>query len=128
LGQIHLKIKIIWQELVIPDMKKEFVVKSIDAAPDGAPYVIVSLSSIKDLKEATQNPQPAFGSPKVMGFTNMNDMMKDLNKMFSGGTGGGMGMQGITQLKLEMHEYKDMGLAVGDKVFLELSKAETLGV
>ncbi len=129
MGQINLKIKIIWQEIVISDMKKEFVVKSIDAAPDGAPYVIVSLSSIKDLKEGTQNPQTPFGSPKVMGFTNMNDMMKDLNKMFAGGMGGGMGMQGgITQLKLEMHEYKDMGLAVGDKVFLELSKAETLGV
>ena len=128
LGQIHLKIKIICRELVISDMKKEFVVKSIDAAPDGAPYVVVSLSSIKDLKEGTQNPQTPFGSPKVMGFTNMNDMMKDLNKMFAGG-GGGMGMQGgTTQLKLEMHEYKDMGLSVGDKVFLELSKAETLGV
>ena len=128
MGQIHLKIKIIWHKLVISDMKKEFVVKSIDAAPDGAPYVLVSLASIKDLKEGTQNPQLPFGSPKVMGFTNMNDMMKDLNKMFSSGMGGGMGMQGITQLKLEMHEYKDMGLAVGDKVFLELTKAETLGV
>ena len=37
-------------------MKKEYVVRSIDAAPDGAPYVIVSLSSVKDLKEGTQNP------------------------------------------------------------------------
>ena len=109
-------------------MKKEFVVKSIDSAPDGAPYVVVSLSSIKDLKGGTQNPPAAFGSPKVMGFSNMNDMMKDLNKMMSG-AGGGMGMQsGVTQLKLEMHEYKEMGLSVGDKVFLELSKAETLGV
>ena len=108
-------------------MKKEFVVKSIDAAPDGAPYVVVSLSSIKDLKEGTQNPQSPFGSPKVMGFSNMNDMMKDLNKMMSGM--GGMGMQGgVTQLKLEMHEYKEMSLSVGDKVFLELSKAESLGV
>ena len=107
-------------------MKKEFVVRSIDSSPDGAQYVLVSLSSIKDLKEETQNPQSPFGSPKVMGFTNMNDMMKDLNKMMSGG---GMGMQsGVTQLKLEMHEYKDMGLSVGDKVFLELTKAETLGV
>ena len=111
----------------ILDMKKEFVVKSIDSAPDGAPYVVVSLSSLKDLKEGTQNPQPPFGSPKVMGFPNMNDMMKDLNKMMSGM--GGMGMQsGVTQLKLEMHEYKEMSLSVGDKVFLELSKAETLGV
>jgi hypothetical protein len=42
---------------------------------------------------------------------------------------GGAGMQsGVTQLKLEMHEYKEMGLSVGDKVFLELSKAESLGV
>ena len=110
-------------------MKKEFVVKSIDSAPDGAPYVVVSLSSLKDLKEGTQpQQQPPFGAPKVMGFSNMNDMMKDLSKMMSGG-GGGMGMpSGITQLKLEMHEYKEMGLSVGDKVFLELSKAETLGV
>ncbi len=109
-------------------MKKEFVVKSIDAAPDGAPYVVVSLSSLKELKEGTQNPQSTFGTPKVMGFTNMNDMMKDLNKMMSG-MGGGMGLQGgVTQLKLEMHEYKDMSLSVGDKVFLELTKAETLGV
>ena len=109
-------------------MKKEFVVKSIDSAPDGAPYVVVSLSSIKDLKEGNQNPPAPFGSPKVMGFSNMNDMMKDLNKMMSG-MGGNVGVQsGVTQLKLEMHEYKDMGLSVGDKVFLELSKAETLGV
>ena len=108
-------------------MKKEFVVKSIDASPDGAPYVVISLSSLKDLKEGAQNPQSPFGSPKVMGFSNMNDMMKDLNKMMSGM--GGMGMQGgVTQLKLEMHEYKEMSLSVGDKVFLELSKAESLGV
>jgi len=107
-------------------MKKEYVVKSIDSAPDGAPYVAVSLSSIKDLKEGTQNPQPPFGSPKVMGFSNMGDMMKDLNKMMSGM--GGMGQSGVTQLKLEMHEYKDMNLSVGDKVFLEMSKAESLGV
>ena len=108
-------------------MKKEFVVKSIDSAPDGAPYVIISLSSLKELKGGSQNPPAAFGAPKVMGFSNMNDMMKDLSKMMSGG--GGMGMpSGVTQLKLEMHEYKEMGLSVGDKVFLELSKAETLGV
>ena len=108
-------------------MKKEFVVKSIDSAPDGAPYVVISLSSLKDLKEGTPTQQPPFGSQKVMGFSNMNDMMKDLNKMMSGMGGAGM-QSGITQLKLEMHEYKEMGLSVGDKVFLELSKAETLGV
>ena len=105
-------------------MKKEFVVRSIDAAPDGAPYVIVSLSSAKELKEGTTSPQSPFG-PKVMGFTNMNDMMKDLNKML-GGMGGMPG--GVTAIKLDMHEYKQMNLSVGDKVFVELTKAESLGV
>lgn len=108
-------------------MKKEYVVRSIDSTPDSSPYVVVSLSSMKDMKEGSISPPSPFGSPKVMGFSNMNDMMKDLNKMLSGM--GGTGMQsGMTQLKLEMHEYKEMGLSVGDKVFLELTKEETLGV
>ncbi|MCH8324256.1 MAG: hypothetical protein IH813_04050, partial [Thaumarchaeota archaeon] len=47
------------------------------------------------------------------------------NKML-GGMGG---MQsGVTSIKLDMHEYKQMNLAVGDKVFVELTKAESLGV
>ncbi len=104
-------------------MKKEFIVRSIDAAPDGAPYVVVSLSSAKEVKESA-SPQAAF-APKVMGFTNMNDMMKDLNKML-GGAGGMPG--GVTAIKLDMHEYKQMNLSVGDKVFVELTKAESLGV
>jgi hypothetical protein len=106
-------------------MRKEYVVMRIDAAPDGAPYVVVSLSLAKDMKEGNQPPSP-FGS-NVMGFTNMDDMMKNLNKMMAGGMGG-MGGPGNTSIKLEMHEYKELNLSVGDKVFLDMSKAESLGV
>ena len=106
-------------------MRKEYVVMRIDAAPDGSPYVVVSLSLAKDMKEGNQPPSP-FGS-NVMGFTNMDDMMKNLNKMMAGGMGG-MGGPGNTSIKLEMHEYKELNLSVGDKVFLDLSKPETLGV
>ena len=106
-------------------MRKEFVVMRIDAAPDGAPYVVVSLSLAKDMKEGNQPPSP-FGS-NVMGFTNRDDMMKNLNKMMAGGMGG-MGGPGNTSIKLEMHEYKELNLSVGDKVFLDMSKAESLGV
>ena len=104
-------------------MKKEYIVKSIDAAPNGSPYVIVSLASAKEVKEGL-NPQSPF-APKVVGFTNINDMMKDLNKMFTG-FGGMLG--GVTAIKLDMHEYKQMNLTVGDKVYLELTKEESLGV
>ena len=67
LVQIDLKIKIILNYHTILDMKKEFVVKSIDSAPDGAPYVVVSLSSLKDLKEGNSNTTSCFWSTKSNG-------------------------------------------------------------
>jgi len=37
-------------------------------------------------------------------------------------------MGNTTSIKLDMLEYKDLSLSVGDKVYLELSKAESSGV
>ena len=105
-------------------MRKEYVVVRIDAAPDAAPYVVVSLSSKKDMQEKDGPLSSPFGKANVMGFTNMNDMAKELNKMM---TGGGM-VGNTTTIKLDMLEYKNLGLSVGDKVFLDLSKAESSGV
>ena len=106
-------------------MRKEYVVVRIDAAPDAAPYVVVSLSSKKDMQEKDGPLSSPFGKTNVMGFSNMNDMAKELNKMMTGG--GGM-MGNTTTIKLDMLEYKNLGLSVGDKVFLDLSKAESSGV
>jgi len=105
-------------------MRKEYVVVRIDAAPDAAPYVVVSLSSKKDMQEKDGPLSSPFGKANVMGFSNMNDMAKELNKMM---TGGGM-MGNTTTIKLDMLEYKNLGLSVGDKVFLDLTKAESSGV
>ena len=106
-------------------MRKEYVVVRIDAAPDAAPYVVVSLSSKKDVQEPNGPLSSPFGKSNVMGFSNMNDMAKELNKMMSGG----MGMMGnTTSIKLDMIEYKKLGLSVGDKVYLDLTKAESSGV
>ena len=105
-------------------MRKEYVVVRIDAAPDAAPYVVVSLSSKKDVQESNGPLSSPFGKSNVMGFSNMNDMAKELNKMMSGG----MGMMGnTTTIKLDMIEYKKLGLSVGDKVYLDLTKAESSG-
>ena len=62
-------------------MRKEFVVVRIDAAPDAAPYVVVSLSSKKDVQENNGPLTSPFGKANVMGFSNKNDMAKELNKM-----------------------------------------------
>ena len=107
-------------------MRKEYVVVRVDAAPDASPYVTVSLSSKKDAQEQNGSLSSPFGKSNVMGFSNMNDMAKELNKMMSGG---GLGMMGnTTSIKLDMIEYKKLGLSVGDKVFLDLTKAENSGV
>ena len=107
-------------------MRKEFVVVRIDAAPDAAPYVVVSLSSKKDVQENNGPLTSPFGKANVMGFSNMNDKAKEINKMMSGG---GVGMMGnTTSIKLDMLEYKKLGLSVGDKVFLDILKAESSGV
>ena len=107
-------------------MRKEYVVVRVDAAPDASPYVTVSLSSKKDAKEQNGSLSSPFGKSNVMGFSNMNDMAKELNKMMSGG---GLGiMSNTTSIKLDMIEYKKLGLSEGDKVFLDLTKAESSGV
>lgn len=105
-------------------MRKEFVVKRIDASPDGAPYVMVSLTSTKDFQEGNKN-SSRFDPSDVMNPAKMNNMVKDLNKMLSGM--GGM-IRGGTSLKLDIHEYKELNLSVGDKVYLELIKDENIGV
>ena len=51
-------------------MRKEYVVVRIDAAPDGAPYVVVSLSSKKDMQEKDGPLSSPFGKANVMGFSN----------------------------------------------------------
>lgn len=106
-------------------MRKEFVIKRIDASPDGAPYVIVSLTSSKDLKEGNKPPSQ-FDPSKMMDPAKMQDMVKNLNKMLSGM--GGMMSGGGTSLKIDMHEYKEMDLSVGDMVYLDLTKDENTGV
>ena len=106
-------------------MKKEYIVVRIDASPDGAPYVVVSLSTSKDFREQSTPMSPFGGAGGVMGFTNMDDMVKNLNKMLSGGAGQ---TGSTTSIKLDMHEYKELNLAVGDKVYLEMTKAEATGV
>ena len=107
-------------------MRKEFVVQRIDASPDGTPHVIVLLTSSKDLKEGTQS-QSQFDPSKMMDPAKMGDMVKDLNKMLSGMGGMMSGGRG-TSLKIDMREYKEMNLSVGDKVYLDLTRDENTGV
>lgn len=99
-------------------MRKEYVVVRIDAAPDGSPQVLVSLSDPKDVRERSQS---SFGGPQAMGgFGSMEDLMKNINKIFASQVMGSF----TTTLKLSIKEYEDSGIKVGDKIYLDVIKPE----
>ncbi len=97
-------------------MRKEYVVVRIDAAPDGSPQVMIALAEPKDVKGRGQG---QFGGPQMMGsFGSMEDMMKNINKIFTNQVMGGF----TTTLKFSIKEYDDSGIRVGDKIYLDVIK------
>lgn len=97
-------------------MRKEFVVQSVNISPDDESHVVVSFTSSKDI----QSDKPQF-DPSKINPSDINSMMKDINKMLSG-----MGGGSSTSLKMDLYEYKKMNISVGDKVYIELTKDENL--
>ena len=99
-------------------MRKEYVVVRIDAAPDGTPQVLVSLSDPKDVRDRGQG---QFGGSQMMGaFGSMEDLMKNVNKIFTSQLMGGF----TTTLKFTIKEYEDSGIKVGDKIYLDIIKPD----
>jgi hypothetical protein len=105
-------------------MKKDFIVARIEAAQDGSPYVYVGFSDPNDYKN--EKPMNPFGS-NVMAFSSPEDMMKNLPKamgnisrMMTGG-----GASDSPTFKISVREYEDIGIRVGDKVTIEIRKADT---
>ena len=108
---------------IMASMKKDFIVARIEAAQDGSPYVYVGFSDPNDYK--TDKPMNPFGS-NVMAFTSPEDMMKNLPKamgnisrMMAGG-----GASDSPTFKISVREYEDIGIRVGDKVTIEIRKAD----
>jgi hypothetical protein len=119
-------------------MKKEFVVSKIGASQDGSPYVYVSFTDPNMSKSPTTGggaekgfPQSPFGIG-VGTFTSPEDLMKNLPKamsnMFGGAGAGGMAFVDSPTIKVSMREYEDMQLKVGDKVNIEIKKADSSGI
>jgi hypothetical protein len=117
-------------------MKKEFIVSKIEASQDGSPYVYVAFADSNTPKSAAAGgaakgfPQSPFGIG-VGAFTSPEDLMKNLPKamsnMFGGAGAAGMPSDSPT-IKLSMREYEDIQLKIGDKVTVEIKKADSSGV
>ena len=81
------------------------------------------IQMITSLALTSQNP---FG-PNMMAFTSPEDLMKNLPKAMSNisrAMGGG-GLTDSPTFKISMREYDDLGIKVGDKIVIEIKKADS---
>jgi hypothetical protein len=110
-------------------MKKEFILSKIEMVHDGNPSVYVGFVDPNGSKSEGHQQNP-FG-PKAMAFTSPEDLMKNLPKAMgniTGMMGGGGGLGDSLTFKLSMREYEDMGLKVGDRVSIEITKKQDSGI
>jgi hypothetical protein len=114
-------------------MRKEFVVSKIEATQDGSPYVYVVFMDPNEPKSAGGHagrnfPRSPFGiGAGAVPFSSPEDLMKNLPKAMSNMLGsGGTGIPSDTPtFKISMREYYDMQLKVGDKVTIEIKRADS---
>ena len=113
-------------------MKKEFIVSRIEASQDGSPYIYITFNDANDYKSGERQQQNPLGT-NVMAFTSPEDLMKNLpkamaniSKMMDGG--GPTGMTDSPIFRMSMKEYEDMGIKVGDKVTIEVTKLDNSGI
>src|SRR5919197_966869 len=104
-------------------MRREYIVARIEASQDGSPYVYVTFSDPKEYKPDRPNVKP-FGQGTAT-FSSMEDLMKNMPKIMANIPGIGGGVTESPIIKLSMREYQDMGLKVGDKVYIEIQKTES---
>jgi hypothetical protein len=105
-------------------MRRDFVVARIEASQDGSPYVYVTFNDPKEYKPDNKPNMNPFG-PNV---TSIEDLMKNMPKVITNIGFMGPGLTDSPTIKLSMHEYQDMGIKVGDKVYIEIQKADSSGV
>jgi hypothetical protein len=115
-------------------MKRDYIVSKIEAPQDGSQYVLITFTDPNEPKSSgeagSDYPQSPFGkSGEVIPFTSPEDIMKNLPKVMSNMLGADIGMPANpSTFKLTMIEYEDMAIKVGDKVKIEIKKADKSGV
>jgi len=96
------------------DLKKEYVVTDISAAPDGSPYVFITLKSPEEIG----GPRPPL--PSLESFRSMDDVFQNLGNIISKQMMGSF----ATVIKLGLDEYEKLDIRVGDKISLDIYKVQ----
>ena len=105
------------------ELKKDFIVSKIEAPQDGSHHVLVAFTDPNAVKSTGGG-----GSGEALPFTSPEDLMKNLPKVMSNMFGKGVGGGDSPTFKITMKEYEDMAIRVGDRVRVEINKADNSGV
>ena len=97
------------------DLKKEYVVTEISAAPDGSPFVFVTLKGPEEVGGPQRTPPTSLES-----FRSMDDVFQNLGSIISKQMMGGF----ATVMKLSLAEYDKLDIRVGDKISLDINKIQ----
>jgi len=95
-------------------LRKEYVITEVSAAPDGSPFVLVTLRDPSDVR----GPQEISPQSSMVTFTSMNDMFKNLGNLISKQMMGSF----ATVVKISLDEYETLNFKVGDRISVEINK------
>ncbi len=98
----------------VMSLQKEYIVTEISAAPEGSPYVLLSL---KRPDEQPQNQPSVIPSDQ---FRSMDDMFRIFGNILSRQMIGGFS----TIIKLGLDEYEKLDIKVGDRITLDIEKVQ----
>ena len=112
-------------------MKMDYIVSRIEASQDGSPHVYVTYANPNDFK-AGADKGPSFNpfGVNMAAFTSedlMNNLPKAMSNIGKAMGGGGFPTDSPT-FKISIRDYEDMSIKVGDKVTIEIRKAESSGI
>ena len=89
------------------------MVTEISAAPDGSPYVFVTLKGPEEVGGPQRTPPASLES-----FRSMDDVFQNLGSIISKQMTGGF----ATVIRLSLDEYETLDIRVGDKISLDINK------
>jgi hypothetical protein len=97
-------------------VKKDFVITEIRAAPEGSPFVYLTLKS-PDEVGGPQRALPPSGV-SVSSFSSLEDMFQNLGPAISRQMFGSF----ATVIKLGLDEYDQLDVKVGERISLDIQK------
>ncbi len=110
--------------------KKEFIVSNIETSKDNSPYVYVSIYTKDNFSPSRRQqgfPENPFGvaAIPITSLDDLKNLPKKISDAIESAFGGGGGRNDIssesTTFKMNVREFEELGIKIGDKVNLEIN-------